>query len=156
MLHATPGRPSTIERVLRFLRAGLAGLAATLVDLAVLAVLVSGLHVDARVASLPALVLGGVANFIGNRHFAFRAQGGSFGRQAMLYAVVEVAALAMNGLLYDLALRVIPGATHAYVLVRVCTSHIVFLCWSYPLWRWVFRVPARGEGTEERVEEADA
>ncbi len=59
----------------------------------------------------------------------------------MLYLIVEAIALAMNGLLYDLALRVIPGAPHAYALVRMGTRHIVFLCWSYPLWRWVFRVP---------------
>jgi putative flippase GtrA len=122
----------------RFLRAGVAGLAATGVDLGVLALLVSGFHVDPRVASLPALVLGGVANFVGNRHFAFRAQGGSLPRQALLYTLVEVAALTMNGVLYDLALRLIPNAPHAYVLVRIVTSHLVFLCWSYPLWRRVF------------------
>jgi len=147
MVQTMLGTPFSVDRVLRFLRAGLAGAAATLVDLGVLAVLVSGLHVDARAASIPALVLGGVANFIGNRHFAFRAQGGSLGRQAVLYTVVEVAALVMNGLLYDLALRVIPNAPHAYVLVRICTSHIVFLCWSYPLWRRVFTTPARAPVT---------
>ncbi len=147
MVQAMLGTSLSVERVLRFLRAGLAGAAATLVDLGVLAVLVSGFHVDARAASLPALVLGGVTNFVGNRHFAFRAGAGSLGKQAALYTVVEVVALAMNGLLYDLALRVIPDAPHAYVLVRICTSHIVFLCWSYPLWQRVFTLPRRAPVT---------
>jgi len=147
MLQATLHAPWSLDRALRLARAGLAGLAATLVDLAVLALLVSALHVDPHVASIPALVLGGVANFIGNRHFAFRAGAGPLARQALLYTVTEVLALAMNGALFDVALRLIPGAAHAYVLVRLCTSHLVFLCWSYPLWGRVFAVRPRQGGT---------
>lgn len=124
---------------LRLLRAGGAGLAATLVDLAVLTLLVTVLHVDPRAASFPALLAGGIANFIGNRHFAFRAQEGSLHRQAVGYTLVELVALGLNALLYDFVLRTVPGAGHAYWLVRLVTSHVVFLTWSYPLWRRVFR-----------------
>jgi putative flippase GtrA len=113
-----------------------------LIDLAVLAVLVTGFHVGARVASLPALLAGGVANFVGNRHFAFRARQGSLARQVVLYTLVEVIALALNGVLYDTALRTWPGVVHEYWLVRLATSHLVFLLWSYPLWRRVFAVKA--------------
>lgn len=133
-----PTPPTPLARFARFLRAGIAGAAATLVDVATLAILVTGLHVDARAASLPALVAGGLANFIGNRHFAFRAQEGSLARQAVLYTLVEVFALAANALLYDTVLRTWPDARHAYWLVRLATSHLVFLAWSYPLWRRVF------------------
>lgn len=127
---------------LRILRALLAGGAATLADLVVLALLVSVLGVGPRIASIPALAAGGVVNFIGNRHFAFRAAGGSLVRQAGLYAIVELAALAANGALYDVAMRHLPaGLAGAYVAVRLITSHLVFLAWSYPLWRLVFRVP---------------
>src|SRR5690349_7656511 len=70
-------------RLLELLRAGAAGIAATLVDLATLAALVSALHWNARAASIPALLAGGVANFLGNRHFAFRAARGSLARQAI-------------------------------------------------------------------------
>ena len=123
-------------------------MAATASDLATLAVCVSVLHVDPRIASLPALVAGGVVNFVGNRHFAFRAEHGHLARQAMGYVVVEIVALALNGLLYDTALRTVPGASHAYWLVRLVTSHLVFLAWSYPLWRLVFRVsPPGGDAT---------
>ena len=130
---------STLARELfQTLRAGLAGVVATGIDLLVLTVLVSAAHVAPRVASVPALLAGGVANFVGNRHFAFRAREGSLGRQVALYTLVELLALAYAGLLYDAALRVVPGATHWYWAVRLATSHAVFLTWSYPLWRRVF------------------
>jgi putative flippase GtrA len=136
-----------LARVIELLRAGAAGIAATAVDVGVLTLLVAVFHVDARVASVPALLAGGVANFIGNRHFAFRARHGSLARQAVGYTVVEVIALALNGLLYDTVLRLSPVAADAYWVVRLVTSHVVFLCWSYPLWRKVFAVapkPAAG------------
>jgi putative flippase GtrA len=150
-------RPSTIARALELLRAGAAGVMATAVDLATLAILVSFFHVDARAASIPALVAGGVANFVGNRHFAFRAASPSMkdlARQALGYTLVEVVALVLNGVLYDTALRLFPSATHLYWAVRLVTSHVVFLLWSYPLWRRVFtREVARGV-TREVTREA--
>jgi putative flippase GtrA len=129
-------------RLLTLLRAGIAGIAATASDLATLAVLVSVFHLDARLANVPALVVGGVVNFLGNRYFAFRAHRGHAGKQAAGYTAVELVALALNGLLYDTALRLVPGARAVYWLVRLVTSHAVFLGWSYPLWRKVFAVPA--------------
>ena len=131
---------------LRVLRALLAGGAATLADIAVLALLVSVVGLAPRLASLPALLAGGVVNFVGNRHFAFRATSGSLAKQAVLYTVVELAALAANGVLFDVVIRLLPpGLAWAYVPVRLVTSHLVFLAWSYPLWRLVFRVPRPAE-----------
>ena len=130
-----------LRRLATLLRAGIAGAAATLVDLGVLALLVSVLHQDPRAANVPALLAGGIANFLGNRHFAFRAARGSLARQAVLYTVVEVIALALNGVFYDTVLRFAPHAP--YWLVRLATSHVVFLCWSYPLWRKVFKTRGR-------------
>ena len=131
---------------LRVLRALLAGGAATLADIAVLALLVSLVGLSPRVASIPALAVGGVVNFLGNRHFAFRASRGSLARQAVLYALVELAALAANGILFDVVMRLLPhGLAWAYVPVRLVTSHLVFLAWSYPLWRLVFRVPQEAQ-----------
>ncbi len=134
--------PPLVRELFQALRAGAAGIFATAVDLAVLAGLVTLLHVDPRAASVPALIAGGVANFLGNRHFAFRAQGGSVVRQAALYTAVEVIALAYNGLLYAAALHFFPRTTPLYWAVRLVTSHVVFLTWSYPLWRKVFVAPA--------------
>jgi putative flippase GtrA len=140
------GPTKTARDPLRILRALLAGGAATLADIAVLALLVSAFGLAPRVASIPALVVGGVVNFVGNRHFAFRATRGSLARQAVLYTVVELAALAANGVLFDVVMRLLPpGLAWAYVPVRLVTSHLVFLAWSYPLWRLVFRVPRPAE-----------
>ncbi len=145
-------RPS-LPRVLELLRAGAAGIAATLTDLGVLALLVSVLHWDPRAASVPALLAGGVANFVGNRHFAFRAARGSLARQAVGYTVVEVVALILNGLAYDIVLRSAPVTANAYWAVRLVTSHLVFLCWSFPLWRRVFATPfaPAAVGVEDRA-----
>jgi len=137
---ATHAGNRLLRVLLQTLRAGLAGIVATGIDLLVLAVLVSGLHLNAHVANVPALVAGGVANFLGNRHFAFRARSESLTRQAIGYTAVEIVALALNGLLFDAALRVFPNAAHLYWAVRLVTSHMVFLLWSYPLWCLVFRV----------------
>jgi putative flippase GtrA len=135
------GPTPLMRELFQGLRAGAAGIVATAVDLLILTVLVSGFHVDARLASIPALLGGGIANFIGNRHFAFRAREGSLVRQAALYTVVELLGLGYGGLLYDTALRLIPAARPLYWAVRLVTSHIVFLTWSYPLWRRVFAMP---------------
>jgi putative flippase GtrA len=135
-----------VDELFRLLRAGIAGAIATLVDLGVLTLLVSAMGWNARAASIPALVAGGVANFVGNRHFAFRAKRGSLAKQAALYTIVEVIALAMNGVLYDLVLRAAPVTAGAYWVVRLVTSHVVFLAWSYPLWRRVFSVPQAAPG----------
>jgi putative flippase GtrA len=133
------------KRLAELLRSGIAGIAATGADLVTLALLVSVFHVDARQANVPALIVGGVVNFLGNRNFAFRAQQGHIGKQAVGYTAVELVALALNGLLYDTVLRLVPGAAHVYWLVRLATSNAVFLGWSYPLWRKVFAVRAPSE-----------
>lgn len=125
--------------MLRFLRALLAGGGATLADLATLTLLVSVAHLDPRLANVPALVAGGLVQFAANRSFVFRAESGPLARQAALFVLVEAVALGLNGVLYDLAMRLVPPAPGAYVLVRLVTSHVVFLLWSYPLWRFVFR-----------------
>ena len=131
--------PSTVRILLQTVRAGAAGVFATAFDLATLTILVSGFHVSPHVANVPALVAGGIANFVGNRHFAFRAKSEPVVRQAVGYVVVEAVALALNGWLFEVALRLFPHATHAYWALRLATSHIVFLLWSYPLWCLVFR-----------------
>ena len=138
---------SIVSELKRLLRAGGAGLAATLADLAVLTLLVSGLHLDPKIASFPALLVGGTVNFFGNRHFAFRAASGHLGKQAFGYTIVEIVALALNAVLFDAVLRLAPVTAGAYWLVRLITSHLVFLCWSYPLCRKVFRAPAETSPT---------
>jgi putative flippase GtrA len=134
-----------MQKLLQLVRAFLAGGAATMVDLGVLTLLVSGLHVGPRIASIPALIAGGVISFFANRHWVFQARSGSLPVQAALYALVEIIALLLNGILYDGAMRTPLMQAHPawYAPLRLVTSHIVFLIWSFPLWRFVFRVKPR-------------
>jgi len=121
---------------MKLVRAFLAGGAATIVDLVVLTILIAALGWPARVANVPALLVGGGVSFFANRHWVFRAREGSLSRQATLYVLVELVALALNGVLFDGAMRV--ASPLWYLPVRLVTSHLVFLAWSYPLWRLVF------------------
>ncbi len=124
----------------RLVRSALAGLAATGADLATLSLLVVFLHWSPRAANVPALLVGGVVNFVGNRVYAFHAREGNATVQAVGFTAVEVVALVLNGVLYDAVLRWVPVATQAFWLVRLLTTNAVFLVWSFPLWHRVFRV----------------
>ena len=122
------------------MRSALAGLAATAADLATLSGLVVLAHWSPRAANVPALIVGGVVNFVGNRVYAFHAREGNVAVQAIGYTAVELVALALNGLLYEAILRWVPATTEIFWLVRLLTTNVVFLLWSYPLWHHVFRV----------------
>jgi putative flippase GtrA len=129
------------EPLKRLLRSGAAGLAATGADLATLALLVAVASWTPREANVPALIVGGIVNFVGNRVYAFHAREGNAAVQAVGYTAVEGVALILNGILYDFVLREIPGIAVVYWLVRLLTTNLIFLVWSYPLWHFVFRAP---------------
>jgi len=134
--------PGLREHLARLFRSALGGGAATLVDLGVLTGLVSLGGVSPRAASIPALVAGGIVAFVTQKYFAFQAAGGRVVRQAVQFAVVQVGSTVLTGVLYDLTLRLVPRLTPYYVVVRLVTSNLVWLGFSFPLWHWVFRVPA--------------
>lgn len=119
------------------LRSALAGGAATATDLLVLFTFIQA-GCSPRVASVPALIAGGVVNFYGNRTFAFRATAGAIERQAMLFTLSELVTLALNGVLYDLAVRTLSPSTGAAMVIRLVAQNLVFLAWSFPIWRLVF------------------
>ncbi len=111
--------------------------------LATLALLVSWADWSPRAANVPALLVGGIVNFVGNRIYAFHARQGNAAVQALGFTAVECVALVLNGILYDFVLRELPGVAAVYWLVRLFTTNLIFLVWSYPLWHLVFRVPRR-------------
>ena len=124
--------------LLRLIRSGAAGAIATAVDLGTLTTLVSIVGVSPRIANVPALALGSVAMFFGQKYFAFRARGGRVRREVAIFVVVQVVGLALNAVLFDLALG-IPGAPGVYVFVRLATTNLVWLFYSFPLWHFVFK-----------------
>jgi putative flippase GtrA len=127
------------NRSMTFLKSTAAGSFATLADLAVLTLLCA-LGIPARVASIPALLAGGVVNFVGNRNYAFSARGANdLHKHLSLFALVELFALALNALIFDLAVRGIPAAAAHVVIARLIIGNVVFVCFSYPLWRRIFQ-----------------
>jgi putative flippase GtrA len=134
-----PPSRSLTSRLATFARSALTGGAATLVDLAVIAIAVGVLHAPARAANVPALLAGAIVQFVGNRHFAFRASGGDVKRQAALFALSEGVTMLLNGALYHVvATRMTLGPMGA-VIARVVTTNLVFVLWSYPVWSRIFR-----------------
>jgi putative flippase GtrA len=123
----------------RFVKSTLAGGVATLSDLGVLGLL-GALGVPVRVASIPALLVGGAFNFVGNRSFAFQAKG-SLGRHLSLFMLVEGGTLLLNALIFDVVVRALPLAQSHYLLTRLVVSNLVFIAFSYPLWQRVFAQP---------------
>src|SRR4030095_9318688 len=101
--------------VARLTRSAGAGAVAAVVDLATLTVLVSGAGLSPRVASIPALLLGGIVMFFGQKRFAFRLRDTTSGREAVLFSIVQIGGLVLTGLLYELAMRAAPGAARYYV-----------------------------------------
>jgi putative flippase GtrA len=128
-------------------RSGAAGLVATLADLAMLTGLTELAGASPRVASVPALVTGGLVMFFGQKYFAFRGSGKPKTRELVEFGLVQAGGLMLTGFLYDVALRSAPFLTTHYVLVRLVATNLVWLGYSFPLWHLVFRersgTPAR-------------
>ena len=141
---STNARP--LARLTTFARSALTGGAATLVDLAVIGVAVGVLHAPAAAANVPALLAGAAVQFLGNRHFAFRAEGGDLRRQAALFALAEAVTMLLNGALYALVARHFVLGAGAAMLARALTTNAVFLLWSYPVWRRIFQPAAPAAG----------
>jgi putative flippase GtrA len=120
-------------------RSTLVGGAATAVDLLVLFTCMQALGWSARAANVPALIAGGLVNFHGNRTFAFRATHGSLPRQAALFVLAELITLGLNGVLFDFAMRAAPAGAISALAIRLVVQNIVFVGWSFPVWRRVFR-----------------
>jgi putative flippase GtrA len=114
------------------------GLVATVVDLAVLAALVEVFALSPQLANLPALAAGAVVQFIGCRHLVFAAAEGDLRRQITGFAATELATLALNGLSFHLLVTFTPVP---YPLARPVGTFLVFILFSFPMWRLVFRRP---------------
>lgn len=131
-------------RAFRFARALGVGGVATAVDAAVLTFQIRVLGVDPGFARLPALCCGAITQFIGNRHFTFRAGAGRLDRQALLFVIFEAATLAMNFGLYQLLLRWLQPFL-APELISFIGTFAVFISFNYPMRKNViFRLPASG------------
>lgn len=115
-------------------KSALVGLIATAVDLLTLAVLVEGVGLVPHAANLPALIVGLLAQFLGNKLIAFGDRSRDWLAQGARFAVVEVGALVLNAALFHVLAFVVP-----YLIARVVGSAAVYFAYSYPLWTRIFR-----------------
>ncbi|WP_394840121.1 GtrA family protein [Pendulispora rubella] len=123
----------------RLARSAGAGAFATLADLGVLALLTSGVGLGPRAASIPAFTVGAIVMYFGQKYFAFGERGKVRRAQAMLFAVVQLVGLALNAALFEGVMRFIPGTRPFYLPVRLVTTNLVWLAYSFPVWHLVFR-----------------
>lgn len=128
----------------RLFRSAVAGGLATLVNLGVLTGLVTLAGLTPRAANVPALVVGGVTAFFTQKYFAFRAPGGRVLHQAVQFSIVQVGTAILGGVLFDVIMRFAPGFTASFVVVRLVTSNVVWVGFSFPLWHFVFRPTPAG------------
>lgn len=116
-------------------RASLVGSAASLVDWAALVMLVELGHIPAQFASIPALLLGAIVQFIGCRYFVFDGRDGDLGKQVVGFAVAEAGTLFLNAVVFQLLISTV----HApYAMARVVGTFLVFNLFSRQAWREVF------------------
>lgn len=137
---AVPPEP-LLQRAWRFGRAVIVGSGATLADFSVFTTCVRVVGMAPTSARLPALITGACFQFVGNRSFTFRAQAGSFGRQALLFVAAEAVTLGLNWSVFHLLVIHVQGV--APELLGLVGTFITFVGFAYPVRRWVvFRLPA--------------
>jgi putative flippase GtrA len=124
----------------------MAGLVSTFVDIALLMGLTELAGTSPRIASVPALVVSGLVMFFGQKYFAFQGSGAPRARELVEFTLVQAGGLVITGFLYDTVLRLVPSLSEHYVVVRLVTTNVVWLAYSFPLWHLVFRRrPAKAE-----------
>jgi putative flippase GtrA len=139
MVEKSPLPSPLLTRFATFLRSLLTGGAATLADVGALAFAVGLLHASPAAASVPALLVGAAVQFFGNRYFAFRAARAPLANQALLFVATEAVTMLLNAVLYQAVAARLPLTLITAVIARIITTNLVFLLWSYPVWKRVFK-----------------
>lgn len=115
---------------------------ATAVDYCALVLMVEVLALYYVFSTALAALLGGVANFILNRRWAFQSSG-RVHHESAKYLCVWIGSLVLNVSLVWSLTEFLPLP---YIISKIITSLSVGLLWNYPLHRyWVFSVPITNE-----------
>jgi putative flippase GtrA len=112
------------------------GLLATVADLVALFALVELGGLAPTLANVPALLIGAAVQFVGCRHVVFGAAGGSLRRQLAGFAAAEAATLLLNALAFHALVTMTPLP---YGFARPLGTFLVFVLFSFPMWKLVFR-----------------
>src|SRR5262249_37303510 len=120
----------------RFVRSCVVGAGATLADLGALWVMVHGLDFLPTVANVPALLIGVLAQFLGCKLWAFEDRSPAIARQGGQFALVEAGAPVLNALVFHFLVTL---TQVTYPIARLVGSSLVYVAYSYPLWRRIFQ-----------------
>lgn len=131
-----------------FLRSVGVGLLATGVDIALLWLFIHFAGFTPAQANLPALLVGMAVQYVGNKYVAFEDRSSDHLRQGSLFALVEGGTLGLNALGFHflVTLTDVP-----YPLARVGVTLAVYLAFSFPLWRLIFRPSPRRRSSAART-----
>lgn len=129
--------PSAPRHTLR--KSAVVGLLATLADMALIALFVHGLALSPAIANVPALSLGLLIQFWGNKRYAFEDKSPVSARQTTAFLVVEAVAFALNAVFFHV---LAVGFEVTPLLSRALASAFVYFAFSYRLWQIIFRQPA--------------
>ena len=133
----TPARPSWPARLpWTFIRSALVGIVATVVDVGALALLIHVAGLTPVQANVPALVLGVVIQYLGNKYIAFGDPSRNHLRQGGLFLLVEAGTMLLNVLGFHLLVTLTPLP---YYVVRPVVTLAVYCGFSFPLWTRIFR-----------------
>ena len=121
--------------LLRTAKSASVGAAATALDLVLLFLLIDVAGLDPRAANIPALFGGLLFQFAGNKLFAYEDRSRDWARQGLRFGVVELAALLLNALLFDL---LIAHFELSYPFARAIGTALVYFGFSLPLWSQIF------------------
>jgi ABC-type uncharacterized transport system permease subunit len=59
--------------------------------------------------------------------------------QALLFVATEAVTMLLNAALYQAVAARLPLTLTTAVIARIITTNLVFLLWSYPVWKRVFK-----------------
>jgi putative flippase GtrA len=123
-------------RVQQVLRGGAVGAVATLGDAATLAVLTEAHLLAPQIAIVPAMALGVLIQFVGNKYLTFQDRSHRrIAAQSLQFAIVELLSMGLGLLLYQQVLRT---GLH-YLLARSLVGALIYFGVSLPLWGRIFR-----------------
>ncbi|MBL8679767.1 MAG: GtrA family protein [Myxococcales bacterium] len=148
-------RARLIDHLGRIGRSGLIGIVCVTIDLVVLYVLTKLAGFEPWIAKVFSFSTATIVQFLGNREFTFRASEGKISRQAVYYAIVEVAAFGLNIASFHFLRRAQPASWPLW-LPAIVAGAISFWLFTYPIWHWVFKLtPEEAERTAARKAEAE-
>ena len=124
------------------LRSAAVGIVATGVDIGALFVLIEGLGVPAVWANVPTLLLGMAVQYVGNKYLAFGDTSPDHVRQGGLFLLVGLGTLLLSAVGFHLLVTLTPIP---YGLARPLVALVVYLGFSFPLWRLIFKSDAPPE-----------